>query len=253
MDFKNEKEELAFLRKYVTDIKKQYIDEKALSKNGKQYFAMRVSTKRIIEKENKEEKTEAVYLQDFDRQKYIFKNAGYLLTDNNTFADRVTGSSTAEQRPKYSEMLNLLTEGDTVYFCDVSRFSRNYINGMAMLDELVFDKKVNVVFVGDNKKLYSGKRFDANEWFYISMMLLSAEYQKRCIGQTTSQKLRAMQNDGKTLGRPSLLNDTIKNDIIEDRTNGMAVKDIVAKYNITKPTMTKVLKEAGLVREYNRV
>lgn len=51
MDFKNEKEELAFLRKYVTDIKKQYIDEKPLSKNGKQYFAMRVSTKRIIEKD----------------------------------------------------------------------------------------------------------------------------------------------------------------------------------------------------------
>ena len=253
MDFKNEQEELNFLRKYVNDIKKQYIDEEPNVENSKQYFAMRVSTKRIKEKENKEEQTESVYLQDFKRQEFIFKNAGYELNSKNTFADRITGGSTAEKRPQYSAMLELLQENDTVYFCSVDRFSRNYINGMAMLDELIFDKKVNVVFVSDNKKLYAGKRFDPNEWFYISMMLLSAEYQKRCIGQQTSQKLQAMIADGAKLGRPCSISKEQESEIISLRKKGMKVQDIIVKYNSNKPTINRVLSDAGLVREYGRV
>lgn len=166
----------------------------------KEYFVMRVSSQRVREKINRDMEIEREFQQNFTRQKYIFECAGYELTDENTFADRITGGSKAEDRPEFSRLLTLLEEGDVVNFCSVDRFSRDYKNGMDMIDMLIQDYKVNIHFVSDNKTLYAGKRFDASEWFYISMMLLTAEYQKRCIGQMTSQKLQALKAQGMVLG-----------------------------------------------------
>lgn len=213
------------------------------------YFYLRVSTK-----EKDKAKAEKDREQTFDRQKGILERSGYTITDENTFAERISGKTKADEREQFETMLALLEPNDWVIFTETSRFSRSYILGMQMLDILVFDKKVNVKFVSNGIELLAGEKYNPYTWFTVSQMLLADELQRRVIGYNTANGLQRIRELGvKTLGRPSSLNDTIKKDIIEDRTNGMAVKDIVAKYNITKPTMTKVLKEAGLVREYNRV
>lgn len=213
----------------------------------KQYFVMRVSSKRVVDRKNKEGELEAQFQQDFSRQSYIFKNAGYELTEENTFADRITGSSKIEERPRFNELLEKLEEGDYCYFSEVSRFSRDYKNGMEMIDTLLMDKKVNVVFVCDNKTLYAGKRFDASEWFYISMMLLTAEYQKRCIGQTTSQKLQAMKANGVKLGKPTTItSDTIA--LIHTlREQGCSYDKISEETGVSKGSISRILRKQPAV------
>ena len=210
----------------------------------KQYFVMRVSTKRVVDRKNKENELEKQFQQDFTRQKYIFLNAGYDVNDENTYADRITGSSKIEDRPRFNELMSILEEGDTCYFAEVSRFSRDYKNGMEMIDTLLFEKKVNIVFVCDNKTLYAGKRFDASEWFYISMMLLTAEYQKRCIGQSTSQKLQAMKAEGATLGSPRTFDDNIRHQVIAHYNSGHTMQECAEKFGVSTSSVHRFVNES---------
>ena len=210
----------------------------------KQYFVMRVSSKRVVDRKNKEKEIEQQFQQDFSRQKYIFLNAGYDVTEENTYADRITGSSRIEERPRFNELLDKLEEGDTCYFAEVSRFSRDYKNGMDMIDLLLFDKKVNIVFVCDNKTLYAGKRFDASEWFYISMMLLTAEYQKRCIGQSTSQKLQAMKADGVKLGRECTYSQDFRHKVVAHYRKGNSMAKTGEHFGIAPSTVMRFVKES---------
>ena len=209
----------------------------------KQYFVMRVSSKRVVNRKNKENELEQQFQQDFLRQKYIFINAGYDVTEENSYADRITGSSKIEERPRFNELLDKLEEGDTCYFAEVSRFSRDYKNGMEMIDLLLFDKKVNIVFVCDNKTLYAGKRFDASEWFYISMMLLTAEYQKRCIGQSTSQKLQAMKAEGATLGCPRTHTKDKRHEIVVFYGQGHTMQECAEKFGVAVSSVYRFIKE----------
>ena len=219
----------------------------------KQYFVMRVSSKRVVDRKNKEQELEQQFQQDFLRQKYIFLNAGYDVTEENTYADRITGSSKIEERPRFNELLEKLEEGDTCYFAEVSRFSRDYKNGMEMIDLLIFEKKVNIVFVCDNKTLYAGKRFDASEWFYISMMLLTAEYQKRCIGQSTSQKLQAMKAQGTSLGCPKTHNDAKRQEIVSFYNEGHTMQECADTFGVAVSSVHRFVKESEIVNLVEKI
>ncbi|MEG2688260.1 MAG: recombinase family protein, partial [Clostridia bacterium] len=112
------------------------------------FFYMRVSTK-----ERNQELAIKDRQQTFDRQKGILQKAGYELTDDNTFAERISGKTNASDRQEFEKMLTLLEENDWVVFTETSRFSRSYVLGMEMLDTLIFDKKVNVRFVSNGIEL----------------------------------------------------------------------------------------------------
>src|SRR5574344_1290960 len=104
------------------------------------YFYMRVSTQGVRGTGRE---------QTFDRQVGIFEGHGYSLNDSNTFSDHISGSTDGDKREGFNSMLVNLKQGDNVYFTETSRFARNYISAMQMLDTLVQEKKVNVIFVSN--------------------------------------------------------------------------------------------------------
>lgn len=161
------------------------------------YFYFRVSTKskRGSEEEEKE------FKQTFDRQKHIFKTAGFELTKYNQFFDRESGNTRATNRDGFNAMVEHLQEDDWVYFTETSRFARNYIDGMEVLDLLTQQKKVNVKFVSGNFVLEAGVRYNPQIWFTLSQLLLADEYQRRLIGDATSKALQAKIANGMKMGK----------------------------------------------------
>ena len=134
-----------------------------------QWFYLRVSTQLKGEDGIKQRE------QSFERQKGILERCGYELTDENTFAERISGKTRNDEREQFEKLLNVLQAGDWVIFSETSRFSRSYINGMEMLDTLIFDKKVNVKFVSNGIELLANGRFNPYTWYTISQMLLADE------------------------------------------------------------------------------
>lgn len=205
------------------------------------YFALRVSTQERKDKDGDGKKTQ----QEFDRQKFVFTSRGYVLTDENTFADRISGGTNFEDRPNFNKLLEILQPNDNVYFCEVTRFSRDYIDGMRLIDLLLFEKKVNIVFVSDNRTLYAGKKFNKDEWLFISMQLLWAEYRKREISEYTSQALRAkMQNPDFKIGKPKTITAEQEQQVIELHEQGKKIQEISDMVEVSTASVHRILRKA---------
>ena len=200
----------------------------------KEYFYMRISTQSREDEEKQKE-------QSFDRQKGIFERAGYVLTDDNTFAERISGKTKASDREQFERMLNVLEEGDWVIFTETSRFSRSYLLGMEMLDTLIFDKKVNVRFVSNGIELFASRRYSPYTWYTISQMLLADELQRRIISFNTINGLKRKQEMGTRLGRPSdITSDTIA--LIHSlREQGYSYDKISEETGVSKGSISRIL------------
>lgn len=193
------------------------------------YFYLRVSTDG--EKHGCE--------QTVERQVLLFKNAGYELNERNTFPEKVSGRKSGNDREKYSEMLSALKPGDTVHVTEASRFARNYIAAMAMIDELTLEYGVNISFMSSGITLYAGEKLDPSQWLSVSILLLTAEYQCRCIGMATAQGLAAKAAAGVKLGRPS--KDVSDDEVFNDYADGMSQTEIAAKYGVSVATVSRRL------------
>lgn len=197
-----------------------------------QFFYMRVST----QGKNKEGEDK----QNFDRQIGIFERSGYVLTEENTFAEHISGKTKADERKEFDRMLSQLSEGDTVYFSETSRFSRSYVLGMEMIDTLIFDCKVNVVFVSNGITLEAGEKYNPYQWYTLSQMLLTDELQRRIIGYNTANALKAKKEQGIRLGRDSQYGADVVAQIEDMTANGMSVRAIANELGMSASTVSRI-------------
>ena len=202
----------------------------------KQWFYLRVSTPSRGDDGVKQRE------QTFERQKGILERAGYTLTDENTFAERISGKTRSDEREQFDRLLSSICAGDWVIFSETSRFSRSYINGMEMLDILIFDKNVNVRFVSNGIDLCAGERFNPWVWYTVSQLLLADELQRRVISFNTANGLKAKKENGVILGRPNKSN-ALKQTIISLSENGKKGKEIAEELGISAATVSRILKE----------
>ena len=203
---------------------------------AKEYFYMRVSTQTRDDEEKQKE-------QSFDRQKGIFERAGYKLTKDNTFDERISGKTSANEREEFDKMLSVLEEGDWCIFTESSRFSRSYVAGMQMLDTLIFDKKVNVKFVSNGIELLANGKYNPYTWYTISQMLLADELQRRIISFNTSNGLKQKKEMGVVLGRPRTHSDEFRGKVFEYYNAGNSMQATADQFGIAKSCVHKIVKE----------
>lgn len=205
----------------------------------KQYFYMRISTKEKKEDDKKKDQE-----QTFERQKGILERAGYQLTENNTFADRISGKTKAEERERFEEMLQVLQEGDYVIFTETSRFSRSYLAGMEMLDTLIFQKKVNIRFISNGIELFANEKFNPYTWYTISQMLLADELQRRIISYNTANGLKRKKEMGVVLGAPRTFDEDFRNKVIAYYRQGNSMAKTGEHFGIAPSTVMRFVKES---------
>ena len=201
---------------------------------SREWFYMRLSTQTKGEQGIRQRE------QSFERQLGIFERCGYVLTEENTFAERISGKTKNEEREQFAKMLDVLEEGDWVYFSETSRFSRSYTNGMEMLDTLIFDKKVNVKFVSNGIELLANNKATPYTWFTISQMLLADELQRRVISYNTANGLQRIKEKGeKKLGAPQKLTDEQRSEIKSLR-GIKSCKELAEQYGVDASTISRI-------------
>jgi putative DNA-invertase from lambdoid prophage Rac len=204
----------------------------------KEYFYLRVSTQTKGDEGIRQRE------QSFERQKGILERAGYVLTEENTFAERISGKTSSDEREQYEKMLSKLESGDWVIFSETSRFSRNYIQGMQMLDTLIYDKKVNVRFVSNSIELYADTRFSPYLWYTISQMLLADELQRRVISYNTANGLKRIKEKGeKTLGRPTIHTAEQRAEVRRMYGEGKRISQIAEATGLARSTINRMIED----------
>lgn len=181
--------------------------------------------------------------QEFTRQMGILKNSNTHYDE--LFKDEISGGKETATRPAFCQMVSKLKAGDTVVFTETSRFSRNYIDGLQTIDDLIFDKEVNIKFVSNCITLEAGKQLNPYQWQMISLFLINDEFQKRMIGFNTKNALAAKKANGKILGRKKTCTDDKKEYCLQLRKEqGLSYKEIAEQVGLSVGSVHSMLVEA---------
>lgn len=209
------------------------------------YAYVRVSTSATNRKAKKvKDRYVEIEKQDYERQRFILSNSGVVF--DRIFEEHVSGGKQGRQRQAFNEMLGCLKEGDTVYFTETSRFGRNYIDCFEMLDMLTLDKKVRVKFICNGIDLEAGAKMNPYMWLNLSNCLVIDEFQKRQIGYNTSNKLKALKEQGVRLGAPQTIPQEKRDEAVELKKQGFSCNAISKMLGISRTVVSKAIKIAGV-------
>ena len=155
-----------------------------------------------------------------------------------TFIDHASGKST--KRPKLTECLSFLREGDTLVVHSMDRLARNLID-LRNIVEMLTEKGVAVQFVKENLT------FDGKSDNYISTLTLSimgefAEFERNVIRERQREGIIAAKENGVHFGRPKKLTEEISQKIDKLVSEGKKNKTTIAKeLGIGKTTLYRHL------------
>jgi len=171
--------------------------------------------------------------QNLDRQLDQLKENGA----EEIIQEKITG--TKADRPQLNRLLDKIREGDTILVSDLTRLSRSTKDLFNLVDKI--EKK------GANIKSLKESWLDTTTpqgKLMFTFMAGISQFERDLISQRTIEGLAAARARGKVGGRKSKL-DSNKKKAIYDlyQAKKTTVKDICNTFDITKPTMYKVIEE----------
>lgn len=171
--------------------------------------------------------------QNLDRQLDALKLTGA----EEIIQEKVTG--TKSDRPELNRLLGKLRKDDIILVMDLTRLSRS-TKDLFSLVELIEKKGANIKSIKENwldTTTPTGK-------LLFTMIAGISQFERDLISQRTKEGLEAARARGKVGGRKSKL-DTIKKQTIFNlyQDKKTSIKDICSMFDITKPTLYKVIEE----------
>lgn len=171
--------------------------------------------------------------QNLDRQLDSLKAAGV----EEVVQEKITG--TKADRPELNRLLDKLRKGDVILIADLTRLSRS-TKDLFNLVEQVEKKGANIKSL---KESWLDTTTPQGKLMFTLMVGIS-QFEKDLISQRTKEGLAAARARGKKGGRKPKL-DTNKRKVIYELylQKKTTVKDLCDMFNITKPTLYKIIEE----------
>ena len=149
----------------------------------------------------------------------------------------ISGSKGRDKRPQFDAMLKsaMKKEYDLVMFWAVDRASRNLTHLVQMMNDLDA-KNVGMYFHQQaiDTTTPSGRAM-------IQMAGVFAEFERSMTRERILASHERAKAEGKHIGRPSMMNDSLKTSIQFMREKGIGIKKIAKELNIGVGTVYKVL------------
>ena len=182
--------------------------------------------------------------QETDRQDLILKEHG--IQETNMFEEKISGTIKASKRPEFERMLEVLKEGDTIYFESMSRLGRSTVDLIDTVNLLTKKYKVRLIFLKENLNISpEGHGMDAVSNLFFTIMAAMAQFERDLTAQRTREGLAAKKAMGVKLGRKfcELDEEDIFEQFYQDWKNGFSYDELMAKYNKSRPTISKYVKK----------
>ena len=178
--------------------------------------------------------------QEFTRQEFVLKD--YKI--DQYFEEKISGTKKASNRPEFEKMLQVIQEGDTIYFESMSRMARSMQDLIETTNFLANKKKVKVIFIKENITV-GGNGMDAMTSLIFNIMGAFAQFERDLISDRTKQSLQAKKSQGKILGRPRTIIDDTIDSIKELYSKGYKMQQIADMLGISKSTVSRLLNKGG--------
>lgn len=171
--------------------------------------------------------------QNLDRQLDSLKLAGA----EEIIQEKITG--TKADRPELNRLMDKLRKGDIILIADLTRLSRS-TKDLFNLVEQIEKKGANIKSL---KESWLDTTTPQGKLMFTFMAGIS-QFERDLISQRTKEGLEAARARGKKGGRKPKLDKNKKKAIYDlYQKKQMAVKDICDMFDISKPTLYKVIEE----------
>lgn len=174
--------------------------------------------------------------QEFTRQEYVLRE--YNL--DRIFEEKISGTKKACGREEFNKMIELLQQGDTVYFESMSRMARSMQDLIDTTNFIVKTKKAKVVFVKENLSIGGDHGLDAMGALIFNIMGAFAQFERDLTADRTKQALQALKAQGVHLGRKSTYGEEEIAQIKALREQGLTCQAIADKLGISKATVVRL-------------
>ncbi len=177
--------------------------------------------------------------QTFERQEMILKQNGVKL--ENIFQDRITGSSSTDDRAEYNKLMSIVMPGDMIYVSEMSRFSRSLQDLIASVNNLM-ERQIGIKFIKEGLEIGTNGLSPMNK-FMFQVFGAFNEFERCLIAERVSQGMQASKMRGTILGRPKKYDAEMEKAIINDYVNeGFTYDELKEKYNLSRVTLINICK-----------
>lgn len=181
--------------------------------------------------------------QNLDRQLDALKVAGA----EDIIQEKITG--TKADRPELNRLLDMLRDGDMILISDLTRLSRSTKDLFTLVDKI--EKK------GANIKSLKESWLDTTTpqgKLMFTFMAGISQFERDLISQRTKEGLEAARARGRKGGRREKLDDAKKKAIYDLYTQKQTkLMDICNMFDISKPTLYKVVEEISNLKKGNNM
>lgn len=190
--------------------------------------------------------------QEFGRQqeaikKYCEENN---ITIDREFSDKISGKTF--ERKEYQEMKQLVEKDDVIIIKELDRFGRS-MDDIKNEWNYFMSKGVRIIVVDmplissdlSGKKTLDMK-FISNLVFEVLCYCSQKEREK--LSQRTKEALAVKKAQGVKLGRPNTYSEELINNAMNDFKNGMKLKDVSKKYNVSIDRLNVWKRERNVYR-----
>ena len=173
------------------------------------------------------------------------------ITIDREFSDKISGKTF--ERKEYLEMKSIVKKGDVIIVKELDRLGRNYdlikeewnyflSNDVGII---IIDMPTISTYSNDNNKTLE-RRFISNMVFEILCYVSEKEREK--LSQRTKEALAVKKAQGVKLGRPNTYSEELINNAMNDFKNGMKLKDVSKKYNVSIDRLNVWKRERNIYR-----
>lgn len=185
----------------------------------------------------------STHSQQCDRQELMMEELK--IPKENRFQEIISGTVKSSKRPEFEKMLEVLQQGDTIYFESLSRLGRSTVDLIDTVNLLTKKYKVKLIFLKESLTINpEGHGLDAVSNLFFTIMAAMAQFERDLTSQRTREGLAAKKAMGVKLGRKfcELDDEEMFNQFYEDWKNGWSYDELMVKYEKSRPTISKYVK-----------
>lgn len=212
------------------------------------YFYMRISTKESSDKQS--------FQRQYKALETYAKNNNLKFDNRSIYKDDVTGSTF--EREDWIALEDILQQGDTIVFKEISRFTRQAEKGFKKYMELM-GRGINLVFldnqtvssdyimnlmeVAQNQQRIAKKALENTVELLIMVELDRVEKERETIAKRISDGIKASnKKNGRKTGQLDKMTEELREDLKKFMTDrSIKQVDLMKKHNISRNTLKKYI------------
>lgn len=175
--------------------------------------------------------------QTTDNQVKEIEAAGFSIQSQRIIEETISGSVAAMERPQFSRLVDRLEAGDVLLVTKLDRLGRNAMDVRASVERLAeVGVRVHCLALGGVDLTSPAGRMT------MGVIAAVAEFERDLLVERTQSGLQRAKEEGKVLGRPSVLSTEQQQEVRKRRGEGVSLGALAKRFGVTKAAIQRAEK-----------